>query len=90
MATRLVLLVAAGAAGTLCRAGLAGLVQNGLGARLPWAPLLSISRGATGTTWGTGRVRSERQTRRSGCRQLATAASRMRISPLPSQQVSPM
>ncbi len=39
MATRLLLLVIAGAAGTLCRYGLAGLVQSGLGARFPWGTL---------------------------------------------------
>jgi len=32
--------MAAGAAGTLCRYGLAGLVQNGLGARFPWGTLV--------------------------------------------------
>jgi CrcB protein len=37
--TRLALLVVAGAAGTLCRYGLAGLVQSGLGARFPWGTL---------------------------------------------------
>jgi len=37
--TRLALLVAAGAAGTLCRYGLAGLVQGGFGARFPWGTL---------------------------------------------------
>jgi CrcB protein len=37
--TRLALLVAAGAAGTLCRYGLAGLVQGALGARFPWGTL---------------------------------------------------
>jgi len=40
LATRLLLLMAAGAAGTLCRYGLAGLVQNGLGARFPWGTLV--------------------------------------------------
>ena len=39
MATRLLLLVIAGSAGTLCRYGLAGLVQTGLGARFPWGTL---------------------------------------------------
>lgn len=39
MAARLFLLVAAGAAGTLCRYGLSGLVQSGLGARFPWGTL---------------------------------------------------
>jgi fluoride exporter len=39
VATRLLLLVIAGSAGTLCRYGLAGLVQNGLGARFPWGTL---------------------------------------------------
>ncbi len=39
MATRLLLLVIAGSAGTLCRYGLAGLVQSGLGARFPWGTL---------------------------------------------------
>jgi CrcB protein len=38
--TRLLLLAAAGAAGTLCRYGLAGLVQSGLGTRLPWSTLV--------------------------------------------------
>jgi CrcB protein len=33
------LLVIAGSAGTLCRYGLAGLVQSGLGARFPWGTL---------------------------------------------------
>jgi fluoride exporter len=37
--TRLALLVAAGAVGTLCRYGLAGLVQGALGARFPWGTL---------------------------------------------------
>ena len=40
MPTRLLLLAAAGAAGTLCRYGLAGLVQSGLGTRLPWSTLV--------------------------------------------------
>ena len=35
MPTRLLLLAAAGAAGTLCRYGLGGLVQSGLGSTLP-------------------------------------------------------
>ena len=39
MATRLLLLVIAGSAGTLCRYGLAGLVQSGLGSRFPWGTL---------------------------------------------------
>jgi CrcB protein len=39
MSTRLLLLAAAGAAGALCRYGLAGLVQSGLGARFPWGTL---------------------------------------------------
>jgi fluoride exporter len=38
--TRLLLLAAAGAAGTLCRYGLGGLVQSGLGTRLPWSTLV--------------------------------------------------
>jgi CrcB protein len=37
--TRLLLLAVAGAAGALCRYGLAGLVQSGLGARFPWGTL---------------------------------------------------
>jgi CrcB protein len=40
MALRILLLVLAGAAGTLCRYGLAGLVQSGLGARFPWGTLI--------------------------------------------------
>jgi len=40
MALRMLLLVLAGAAGTLCRYGLAGLVQSGLGARFPWGTLV--------------------------------------------------
>jgi fluoride exporter len=39
MPTRLLLLAVAGAAGALCRYGLAGLVQSGLGARFPWGTL---------------------------------------------------
>ena len=39
MATRLLLLVIAGSAGTLCRYGLAGLVQGAAGARFPWGTL---------------------------------------------------
>ena len=39
MPTRLLLLAGAGAAGALCRYGLAGLVQSGLGARFPWGTL---------------------------------------------------
>ena len=39
MATRLLLLVIAGSAGTLCRYGLSGLVQGGVGARFPWGTL---------------------------------------------------
>ena len=39
MATRLLLLVIAGSAGTLCRYGLSGLVQSGAGARFPWGTL---------------------------------------------------
>ena len=39
MATRLLLLVIAGSAGTLCRYGLSGLVQSGVGARFPWGTL---------------------------------------------------
>jgi CrcB protein len=38
--TRLLLLAAAGAAGTLCRYGLGGLVQNSLGTRMPWSTLV--------------------------------------------------
>jgi CrcB protein len=34
------MLAAAGAAGTLCRYGLGGLVQSGLGTRLPWSTLV--------------------------------------------------
>ena len=34
------MLAAAGAAGALCRYGLAGLVQSGLGARFPWGTLV--------------------------------------------------
>lgn len=40
MALRILLLVLAGAAGTLCRYGLAGFVQSGLGARFPWGTLV--------------------------------------------------
>jgi CrcB protein len=40
VATRLLLLVIAGSAGTLCRYGLAGLVQSGVGARFPWGTLV--------------------------------------------------
>ncbi len=40
MATRLLLLMAAGAVGTLCRYGLSGVVHAGLGARLPWGTLV--------------------------------------------------
>ena len=40
MATRLLLLVIAGSAGTLCRYGLSGLVQSGVGARFPWGTLV--------------------------------------------------
>ena len=40
MATRLLLLVIAGAAGTLCRYALSGLVQSGVGARFPWGTLV--------------------------------------------------
>jgi fluoride exporter len=40
MFTRLLLLAGAGAAGTLCRFGLAGLVQGGLGTRFPWSTLV--------------------------------------------------
>ncbi len=39
MASRLLLLVVAGSAGTLCRYGLSGLVQSGVGARFPWGTL---------------------------------------------------
>jgi CrcB protein len=39
MPTRLLMLAVAGAAGALCRYGLAGLVQSGLGARFPWGTL---------------------------------------------------
>jgi fluoride exporter len=39
VATRLLLLVIAGSAGTLCRYGLAGLVQGATGARFPWGTL---------------------------------------------------
>jgi CrcB protein len=39
VATRLLLLMVAGAAGTLCRYGLAGLVQSATGARFPWGTL---------------------------------------------------
>jgi fluoride exporter len=39
VATRLLLLVIAGAAGTLCRYGLSGLVQSAVGARFPWGTL---------------------------------------------------
>jgi len=39
VATRLLLLVIAGSAGTLCRYGLSGLVQSGVGARFPWGTL---------------------------------------------------
>jgi fluoride exporter len=39
VATRLLLLVIAGSAGTLCRYGLAGLVQSAAGARFPWGTL---------------------------------------------------
>jgi CrcB protein len=39
VATRLLLLVIAGSAGTLCRYGLAGLVQGGAGSRFPWGTL---------------------------------------------------
>lgn len=39
MATRLLLLVIAGSAGTLCRYGLSGLVQGSVGARFPWGTL---------------------------------------------------
>ena len=39
MAQRLLLLMIAGAAGTLCRYGLSGLVQSATGARFPWGTL---------------------------------------------------
>ena len=39
MAMRLLLLIAAGSAGTLCRYGLSGLVQSGLGSRFPLGTL---------------------------------------------------
>ncbi len=39
MATRLLLLVIAGAAGTLCRYALSGVVQGAVGARFPWGTL---------------------------------------------------
>jgi fluoride exporter len=39
MLTRLLALAVAGAAGALCRYGLAGLVQSGAGARFPWGTL---------------------------------------------------
>jgi fluoride exporter len=39
VAQRLLLLMIAGAAGTLCRYGLAGIVQNATGARFPWGTL---------------------------------------------------
>jgi CrcB protein len=39
MFMRLLLLAGAGAAGALCRYGLSGLVQSGLGARFPWGTL---------------------------------------------------
>jgi fluoride exporter len=39
VATRLLLLVIAGSAGTLCRYALAGVVQSGVGARFPWGTL---------------------------------------------------
>jgi fluoride exporter len=39
VATRLLLLVIAGSAGTLCRYGLSGLVQSAAGARFPWGTL---------------------------------------------------
>jgi CrcB protein len=39
VATRVLLLVIAGSAGTLCRYGLAGLVQGGAGSRFPWGTL---------------------------------------------------
>lgn len=40
MPTRLLLLAGAGAAGALCRYGLGGLVQGGLGTRYPWSTLV--------------------------------------------------
>jgi len=39
VAQRLLLLMIAGAAGTLCRYGLSGLVQSATGARFPWGTL---------------------------------------------------
>ena len=39
MLVRVLLLATAGAAGALCRYGLAGVVQSGLGARFPWGTL---------------------------------------------------
>ena len=39
MAQRLLLLMIAGAVGTLCRYGLSGLVQSATGARFPWGTL---------------------------------------------------
>ena len=39
MATRLLLLMIAGAAGALCRYGFAGIVQSATGARFPWGTL---------------------------------------------------
>jgi fluoride exporter len=39
VATRLLLLVIAGSAGTLCRYGLSGLVQSFAGSRFPWGTL---------------------------------------------------
>jgi fluoride exporter len=39
VAQRLLLLMIAGAAGTLCRYGLSGLVQGATGARFPWGTL---------------------------------------------------
>ena len=39
LGTRLLLLMAAGAAGTLCRYGLSGVVQSELGSRFPWGTL---------------------------------------------------
>ena len=39
MVTRLALLVAAGSVGTLCRHGLAGIVQRAAGAGFPWGTL---------------------------------------------------
>jgi fluoride exporter len=39
VATRLLLLVIAGSAGTLCRYALSGVVQSGVGARFPWGTL---------------------------------------------------